>query len=110
MGGYQLNSLLAKQVELDTPTIKEANGSFARDELESAYSWLSNQSKQSRFEARKFHGITVDGDNATVDLTLFGMVELPQYRPADGEYRVKFDWQRESDGWRIRRAVWTEIP
>lgn len=110
LGSYQLNNLLAAEVELDTPTIKEANGTFDRQELESAYSWLCNQAKMSRFEVKSFNGVTVTGDKATVDVTLFGVVELPNYRPADGNYDVIFRWERGEDGWRLAKAAWKKAP
>ena len=110
MGAYSLNALLASEVALDTPTIKEANGSFQRDELESIYSWLCNQAKETRFELQDFHSITVNGDKAKVDLTLIGLVVLPNYRPADGTYAVTFDWQKDKDGWRLTRASWQQVP
>ncbi|RYD31048.1 MAG: hypothetical protein EOP87_15475 [Verrucomicrobiaceae bacterium] len=107
-GAYSLNAILAQEVELDTPTIKEANGTFERSELESAYSWLSSQAKQTRFEARDFRNIKVNGKEATVELRLTGLVELPNYRPADGDYDVVFLWRQEKDGWRLYKATWTE--
>lgn len=110
MGTYSLNALLASEVALDTPTIKEANGSFQRDELESIFSWLCNQAKETRFELEDLRSVTVDGDKATVNLTLFGLVVLPNYRPADGTYDVSFDWQKEKDGWRLTHATWTKVP
>ena len=110
MGSYTLNSLLAAEVELDTPTIKEANGKFQRDELESLFSWLCNQAKETRFSLQDLHSVTVNGDKATVKLALIGLVVLPSYRPADGTYDVTFDWQKEKDGWRLTHATWTEIP
>ena len=110
MGAYSLNSLLASQVKLDTPTIKEANGSFQRDELESAYSWLCSQAKETRFELKKIRSVTVTGDQATVELTLVGLVVLPQYRPVDGTFDVTYEWQKEKDGWRLTRASWTQVP
>ncbi len=109
-GAYTLNAILAEQVELDTPTIKEANGTFDRTELESAYSWLSNQAKQTRFELRDLRSIELNGDDATVQLQLEGLVELPTYRPADGIYDVVFKWRKEKDGWRLHHATWTEAP
>lgn len=105
---YSLNGLLASGVELDNPAIKEANGTFERAELESAFSWLCEQAKQTRFKAGKFHSINVSGDKAQVTLTLSGLVELPTYRPADGEFDATFDWQKEEDGWRLTRASWRE--
>jgi hypothetical protein len=110
MVAYSLNSLLASQVELENPEIEDANGSFERAELESAFSWLCNQARQTRFEAGKFHSVNVNGDAAKVKLSLTGLVELPTYRPADGTYDVTFDWQKEEDGWRLRRAVWRQLP
>lgn len=107
---YSLNNLLAPQVELNTPTIPEANGTFERPEMESAFTWLANQAKQTRFELKKIHSVTVDGDLGEVKLTLFGLVELPHYRPADGNYEVIFDWKKGEDGWRLTRADWTQVP
>jgi hypothetical protein len=107
---YSLNGLLAPRVELNTPTIREANGTFERQEMESAFTWLANQAKQTRFELKKIHSVTVDADFAKVNLTLFGLVELPHYRPADGTYEVIFDWKKGEDGWRLTRADWTQVP
>jgi hypothetical protein len=105
---YSLNALLAAEVRLDNPTIKEANGTFERAELESAFSWLCEQAKQTRFKLGKFQSVTVTGDTSQVTLTLSGLVELPTYRPADGNFDVTFDWQKENDGWRLTRANWRE--
>ncbi|MES2476838.1 MAG: hypothetical protein V4640_13730 [Verrucomicrobiota bacterium] len=110
MGGYTLHDLLAGEVQLVTPTIPEANGSFSRDDLEAAYSWLANQAKESRFEMDEIHDIAVQENAATVKFSLFGMVELPTYRPADGNYDVTFEWVKEEDGWKLARAVWDKRP
>ncbi|MEX1049085.1 MAG: hypothetical protein WED15_06135 [Akkermansiaceae bacterium] len=107
---YSLNKLLAPWVELDTPTIREANGNFERVELESGFNWISQQAKQTRFELEKFHSVTIAGDTGNVKLTLFGLVELPHYRPADGNYAVSLDWKNGDDGWRLTQAVWTQMP
>ena len=106
MGAYSLNGLLAPQVELETPTIDEANGSFEREELESAFTWLCDQAKQTQFKMEKLRGITISGDRAQVKVLLTGVVELPTFRPADGKYDVTFDWVKGKDGWRLARAVW----
>lgn len=107
---YSLNKLLAAQVELDTPTIPEANGNFERSEIESGFSWISQQAKQTRFELKRLHSVTIIGDTGKVKLTLSGLVELPHYRPADGVYDVSFDWKNGDDGWRLTKAVWTQVP
>jgi hypothetical protein len=110
MGTYSLNALLASEVELENPTLREAQGTFERGEIESAFSWLCNQAKQTRFELARFNQITVSGDQATVALTLTGLVELPNYRPVDGKYDAIFNWVKEKDGWRLSRASWKDTP
>jgi hypothetical protein len=107
--GYGFSSYLAESVELDNPTFPLANGVFDRGTLEAGYSGLANQARESRFDIETFDSITVDGDLATVRATVEGLVQLPDYRPADGRYEVEFHWQKESDGnWRLTRAVWRE--
>ncbi|MGL5016533.1 MAG: hypothetical protein ACRDBP_00245 [Luteolibacter sp.] len=108
MAVYSLNALLAPRIELENPTITEASGSFERPELESAFSWLCGQAKQTSFKAEKFRSIRVTGNKATVEMTLTGLVELPTYRPADGRFDAIFDWEKEEDGWRLARASWRE--
>ena len=110
LGGYTLHDLLAKQVELETPTIPEANGSFSRDDLEAAYAWLANQAKETRFELEDIHSVAIQESTATVKFSLFGLVELPTYRPADGNYEVTFDWVKQEDGWKLTRALWDKEP
>ena len=110
MGAYALNSLLAEQIELANPTLQEADGSFERSELEAAYSWLCNQCKETLFELRKIHSITVNGTDGNVSLTLVGLVELPTYRPVDGTFDVMLDWKKHEDGWRLTRATWKPVP
>ncbi len=110
LGGYAFHDLLAAEVELKTPTIPEANGRFSRDDLEAAYSWLANQAKETRFEMKEIHDISIEDTTAIVKCALFGMVELPTYRPADGNYDVTFNWVKEKDGWKLIRAVWDKQP
>ena len=103
---YSFNGLLAAEVELTTPTLPEANGTFERAEMESAFSWLCEQARQSRFKLEKFHAVTIDGEHAEVAFSLEALVELPNSRPADGRYEVTFHWQRENNVWRLTRAIW----
>lgn len=110
LGGYTFNGLLAPEVELINPTINEANGSFERTELESGYSWLAAQAKQSKFEAKEIQSIEINGKRAILTLTLSGMVELANYRPADGNFRVIFYWTKSDDGWRLTKADWKPQP
>ncbi len=108
MGVYSLNALLAPEVELNTPTIQQANGTFERADLESAYAWLCQQAKQTRFELDRFESVSIIGNRGEVAFSLDALVELPTYRPADGRYQVTFRWQREDDNWRLAAATWLE--
>lgn len=109
-GVYSLNGLLAPQVELITPSLEEANGEFERSELESIFSWLCNQAKETKFELQQLRSIEVNGDNAKVNLALKAMIELPTYRPADGTYDVTLDWVNLDGTWRLRRATGVKNP
>lgn len=109
MGVYSLNALLARDVELENPTIQEANGSFDREELGSAFSWICEQAKQTKFDLLSIRSITVQGGHADVSFQINALAELPNYRPADGKYDVTFRWVNdEKEGWRLSRAVWKE--
>ena len=108
MGVYSLNAMLASEVELSSTSIREANGTFERSELESAFSWLCEQAKETRFEMQKIRSVKIDGDQATVELSLNAVVVLPTYRPADGSYDATFTWQNEDNKWRLAKAVWSE--
>ena len=106
MGVYALNALLASSVQLDTPTLPDANGTFDRSEVESAFSWLCDQAKQSHFTLEKFHSVVIDGDQADVAFAIDALVELPSSRPVEGRYEVTFRWQLEQDAWHLTRANW----
>jgi hypothetical protein len=109
-GTYSLNALLAQEVELETTTLEEASGTFERDELESAYSWLCGQAKQTRFEMVDLQSVSVEDEHAKVEFLLNALVELPGSRPVDGRFDVTFHWRRSDDGWRLERAIWEESP
>jgi hypothetical protein len=110
MGAYSLGKLLAQQVELITPTIDEANGTFERAEMESAYAWLCSNSKKTSFKINEFESVSVTGATAQVTFTLDGLVELPSYRPVDGTFFVTFDWEKSDNGWQLTRAKWDKTP
>jgi len=108
-GMYSLNSVLAPEVALHSPSIPEANGVFARSDLESAYSWLSQHARQTRFQHQRFDSVSVAGGEGTVVFTLDALVELATHRPADGSYDVTFRWRQDDHHkWRLTSATWIE--
>lgn len=105
-GVYSLNALLASEVELETQTLSEANGTFDRSDLESAFSWLCEQARETRFELVGIRSIRIDGDAAIVDCVLEAKVEMPLTRPVDGRHRATLHWTREENVWRLSKASW----
>lgn len=108
MNSYALNGLIGKELALQTPTIEQANGTFEKSEIEAGFQWLTSQAKFTRFELKQVDSVMIDGNRATVNAAIEGVVALPSYRPADGAYRVELDWRREEDGWKLIRARWDE--
>lgn len=101
-----MNGLLAPQVELVIPEIPEANGTFDRQEMESAFSWICQNAKHSRFDVTSFSNVKVKGDTATVSFLTEGYLELGSGRPADGSHDVTVVWKKGGDGWRYDKVVW----
>ena len=110
MGTQSLSQFLAPQVELETPTIEESNGTFERADVESAFAWLCNQAKQTHFKLTELQSITTSGNQAQVRLKLDGLVELPTYRPVDGNFFVTFNWLKTAEGWQLTYAKWEQTP
>jgi ketosteroid isomerase-like protein len=101
-----MNALLAPEVELVIPEIADANGSFDRQEIESAFSWICQNAKDSRFDVTAFRNVDVKGDKATVTFLAEGYLELGSGRPADGTSNVTVVWKKGGDGWRYEKVVW----
>ena len=104
-----LGGLVADELELETPTIEEANGVHQRSDIESGFGGLARIANFTKFEIVEYHAITINGGDARVSATIEAVVALPSYRPADGLYEVELDWKKEKDGvWRLSRAKWQE--
>ncbi|MBC8127363.1 MAG: hypothetical protein H8M99_09515 [Gloeobacteraceae cyanobacterium ES-bin-144] len=108
VGAYSLDGLLADEVVLESTTITEANGTFDRSEIQSAFSALCEHANQTQFELQKFQSITIRGDEADVVFSLKALVELPSSRPVDGRFNVTYHWKHGNKGWQLTRANWVE--
>jgi len=102
---YILHPYLAPEVEISTPSPEEANGTFAREELESAFSSICQHASQCRFYEPVFKHVSIEGNRASVELTLQVNVEFPEMRIADGPFRVKLEWLRGEKDWLLERAA-----
>ena len=103
---YSMNALLAPEVELVVPDVPEANGSFDKEEMEAAFSWICRNAKRSRFDVVAFRDVDVIGDTANVRFLTEGYIELSTGRPADGRYEVTIVWKKGGDGWRYDKIAW----
>jgi len=103
---FSMNAMLAPEVKLVIPEIADANGTFDKIEMESAFSWICQNAKHSRFDVTAFRNVALNGDSATVNFLAKGYIELPAGRPADGTFDVTVVWKKGADGWRYDKVVW----
>lgn len=108
MNSLALGNLIADELELETPTIEEANGTHQKTEINSGFTWLTSVAVFTKFEVVDYHSISVTGNTAKVSASIEATVALTTYRPADGLYEVELDWIKAKDGWRLTRAKWVE--
>lgn len=105
---FSINGMVAPEVEITSPEIADANGTFDKQEIESAFSWICRHAKQSQFRVTEFHEVETDGESARTRVGVEGFLQLPSYRPADGTYEVTIDWIKGGDGWRFEKVLWKE--
>jgi len=106
---YSMNAMLAPEVTLTIPDIDDANGSFDKHEMESAFSWICQNAKQSDFRITEFQGIDIDGEIAKVRFIAEGFLDLGASRPADGSFDVTIHWKKSGDGWRYDAVTWKNL-
>lgn len=103
---FSLNAMMAPEVEIAAPQIPDAHGTFDKQEIESAFSWICRHAKRADFEIAEFRRVEIDGDRAVANFRAEGFLELPAYRPADGFHDVTVHWVKGADGWRFNRIEW----
>ncbi|MES2997470.1 MAG: hypothetical protein V4733_11735 [Verrucomicrobiota bacterium] len=100
-GPYALNKLLAPEVTLSISEVEEANGTFDRQEIESAYSVLRGHVTSSRFDHDSRIETSVSGNTATARVDLKARVEMSGHRVVlNGPRHAVFSWIND-DGWRL---------
>ena len=106
---FSMNGMLAPDVTLTIPEIADANGTFEKQEMESAFSWICQNAKKSDFRITEFREIEINGDSAKVRFIAEGFLELPMGRPADGSFDVTIHWKKGGDGWRYDAVTWKNL-
>lgn len=105
---FSLNGLLAPELEIASPSIPKAEGSFDNEVVESAFGWICRNAKESEFVIVEFLELNVEGERALARIAVEGMMQLPSYRPVDGTYEVTIHWLDSTDGWRFDKIIWKE--
>jgi hypothetical protein len=106
---FSMNGMLAPRVELSVPAISDANGTFDKQEMESAFSWICQNAKRAEFTVTDFQDVEVNGDKAMVRFIAEGSLELGASKPADGKFDVIIRWTKGGDGWRYDKIVWKNL-
>lgn len=106
---FSMNAMLAPEVTLTIPDIADANGTFDKQEIESAFSWICQNAKKSDFRITEFRGIEIAGETAKVGFITEGFLELGAGRPADGTFDVTIRWVKGGDGWRYDTVTWKNL-
>jgi len=73
----------------------------ARDDIVTGYVMLTRRIRKSRFDLHRYESIRIDGEAADVEFSVKGLVELPEIRILDGEYRMVFRWVQQDGEWRL---------
>ncbi len=102
---FSMNALLAPDVTLSSREIPDANGTFDKQEIESAFSWICQNAKRSDMRIAYFGAITITGDRAEVEVMVEALLDLPGARRVDGDYMMTIDWVKAEDGWRFEKIV-----
>lgn len=103
---FSINGVLAEQIEIESMTIAKVNGSFRKDQIESAFSWICRNAKESEFEISEFKDVKIEGDRATVRATVDGFIEIKSERLADGFSDVTLYWEKSNGTWVLTKMIW----
>lgn len=103
---YSLGEVLADQINFESSTVEKVNGSYPKDQIESAFSWICQNSKESIFEITEFREVKIEGDRATVRATVEGFIEVKGDRPVDGSSDVTLFWVKSNGSWVLTKMIW----
>lgn len=96
-----LEGLLADQVSMELSFRTGLDRMVSREDIVSGYVMLRKRVRKAGFEVLDYDSIHIHGGEADVALTLKGLVELPEIRILDGEYRMVFRWREQDGQWRL---------
>lgn len=101
-----INGVLAPQFEIESSTVQQANGAFPSRKIESAYSWICSNTRESEFEITEFREVKIEGNRATVIATVEGFIDIKGNRPVDGTSDVTLYFQKTDGSWLLTKVIW----
>lgn len=104
-----INGMIAPKLEMQCPTISQANGTFVREDIESAFSWICRNAKESEFEIIEFVDVDIQNDQATVVTQVEGFIDISGKRLTDGISDVTLHWEKHNDDWVLAKIIWNEL-
>lgn len=96
-----LRGMLAENVVMELSFRTGLDPVVGRDDIVTGYVMLTRRIQKSRFDLHRFEAIRIDGDAAEVEFTVKGLVELPEIRILDGDYRMEFRWVQQDGEWQL---------
>ena len=96
-----LRGMLAENVVMELSFRTGLDPVVGRDDIVTGYVMLTRRIQKSRFDLHGFESIRINGDAAEVEFSVKGLVELPEIRILDGEYRMEFRWILQDGEWRL---------
>lgn len=103
---YSLGGVLADKIDFESSTVEKLNGSYPKDQIESAFSWICQNAKESIFEITDFREVKIEGDRAIVRATAEGFIEVKGDRPVDGVSDVTLYWIKVDGSWVLTKIIW----
>jgi hypothetical protein len=109
--GTAIEPFLAPNISFqgpDGPT-EEIDGPQPRDYVVNSYTALARHCRLVSLEKPEFGAITINGDEAKVDVKVDAVIELPnEERPVDGIQHLAMTWRKIDGKWRLSAAQWHE--
>lgn len=104
-----IKGVIAPQIEIESATISHVSGSFQIDQIESAFSWICTNAKESQFEIAEFKEIKIEGDKTTVHAKVEGFIEIKGKRVVDGFSDVTMYWGKIDGTWVLTKMIWNQM-
>ena len=99
-----------EQVELTSP-IDDINGNFSSAEINSGYSFLSENAREINLQRVGEITCEVDEKHATQQFQVNAKITVSRwFKNLDGRQAVTVHWRKTQQGWRIHSSDWKEIP